>query len=31
MAKGRVLSHEYAPGKDWKIPQAQPAWRYLLE
>ncbi len=30
-AKGRLLYHEYSPGREQEIPGAYPAWRYLLE
>lgn len=29
-ARGRLLYHEYAPGAANALPQAEPAWRYLL-
>jgi uncharacterized protein len=30
-AKGRLLYHEYSPGREQEIPGVFPAWRYLLE
>jgi uncharacterized protein len=29
-AQGRLLFHEYAPGREGDVPEAQAAWRYLL-